>query len=594
MKASSLLLFALSVLGAVAEPTVVPTMEPSIEPTLEPYVQKFDIVGVLALVAFYLIVIGVGIWASKKQKADTAVELALAGRNFSGLMGIITMVATWVCGGYLYGTTQGIVTEGSGLAWTQAPWCYGVCFFIGGLLFCKKMREKEYITMFDPFSEKFKSWMVALLYIPACLGDIFWIAMALSTLGYCLSVLLGVSTVAAILLSAVCSCFLAFVGGMYSVAYTDVVQLVIMLICLFICIPFVATSEYVGDISKTKDIWLGSVASSDWGSWIDYALLMCLGGIPWQVYFQRVLSSKTVKDSQVMSMWSGIGAMICAIPPALMGIYATTVDWSQFPEVQSLVGKESSALSYIIKYLTPTFITYLGLGGIAAATLSTADGAYLASATVFTINVYKPLIRPKCSEKEITVVARIMMIVICICGTILAIVSDSVYNLWVLTSDLIYVMLFPQLLLTVYWPDCMNTYGSLVGYIVGAILRFGGGESTFGIPRFIPYPGWFPFRTVAVIVGIVLMLGVSIFFRYMIVTKGKKGWDFFGDYYKQLPVKTPDLSATPDSAATPADSGAAPAQPQAKAQAPASAPAPVPAPTANDTPAMKTIEVPQQ
>ena len=342
-------------------------------------------------------------------------------------------------------------------------------------------------------------------------------------------------------------------------AYTDVVQLVIMLICLFICIPFVATSPYVGDISQTKDIWLGSVAPGDWGSWIDSALLMCLGGIPWQVYFQRVLSSKTVKDSQVMSMWSGIGAMFCAIPPALMGIYATTVDWSQFREVQSLEGKESFALSYIIKYLTPTFIMYLGLGGIAAATLSTADGAYLASATVFTINVYKPLIHPKCSEKEITIVARVTMIIICVLGTILAIVSDSVYNLWVLTSDLIYVMLFPQLLLTVYWPNCMNTYGSLVGYIVGAILRFGGGEATFGIPQFIPYPAWFPFRTVAVIVGIILMLGVSVFFRHMIVTKGKKGWDFFGDYYKQLPVKTPDPSATPaESSVTPADSSVTP------------------------------------
>ena len=307
---------------------------------------------------------------------------------------------------------------------------------------------------------------------------------------------------------------------------------------------------------------------------------MCLGGIPWQVYFQRVLSSKTVKDSQVMSMWSGIGAMICAVPPALMGIYATTVDWSQFPEVQTLSGKESFALSYIIKYLTPTAVTYLGLGGIAAATLSTADGAYLASATVFTINVYKPLIRPKCSEKEVTVVARIMMIVICICGTILAIVSDSVYNLWVLTSDLIYVMLFPQLLLTVYWPNCMNTYGSLVGYIVGAILRFGGGEATFGIPQFIPYPAWFPFRTVAVIIGIILMLCVSLLFRHMIVTKGKKGWDFFGDYYKQLPVKTPDVSATPDSSATPADSSAAPA-------APVPAPVPAPAPTTT-TQAVKT------
>lgn len=515
--------------SAFAQETIAPTVAPTAEPE---WVNHFDWIGVIALICFYAIVIAVGVWASKKMKADTAVELALAGRNFSGFMGVITMVATWVCGGYLYGTTQTVVTPGSGLAWTQAPWCYAVCFFFGAILFAKKMREKEYITMFDPFSEKFKSWMVALLYLPACLGDVFWIGMALATLGACISVLLGVNTTVAILLSAVCSCFLAFIGGMYSVAYTDVVQLVMMFVCLIICIPFVGTSDYVhtDKIGEMKDVWLGHIDAADAGSWIDSALLMVLGGIPWQVYFQRVLSSKTVKDAKVMSYWSGVGALLCAIPAAIMGVYATTVNWSQFAEVKTLEGKESFALSYIIKYLTPKVISYLGLGGIAAATLSTADGAYLASATVFTVNVYKPLFRPKASEHEVTIVARITMIVICILGTILAITSTSVYDLWVMTSDLIYSLLFPQLLLVVYMPKYMNTYGSLVGFIVGAILRFGGGVDVFGIPPFFNYPHWLPFRTVAMLAALILEILVSLIFY-----KNQK-WDFLGDYKKTLPV----------------------------------------------------------
>ena len=510
-------------------------------PTPAPYVQHFDPIGVIALVAFYIIVLGVGIWASKKQKADTAVELALAGRNFSGLMGVITMVATWVCGGYLYGTTQGIVTEGSGLAWTQAPWGYAVCFFFGAILFASKMREKNYLTMFDPFSEKFKKWMVALLYLPACLGDVFWIAMALSTLGACLSVLLGVNAVVAILVSAVFSCVLAFIGGMYSVAYTDVVQLVIMFVCLFICIPFVGANEAVGDITENTSAWLGSIAAKDAGIWADSALLLMFGGIPWQVYFQRVLSSRSVKDAKIMSYWSGVGALLCAVPPAIMGIYGTTVDWSQFPEVGTLQGKESFALSYIIKYLTPKFVSYMGLGGIAAATLSTADGAYLASATVFTINVYKPLFHPKASEKEITIVARITMIVICVLGTILAITSDSVYDLWVLTSDFIYALLFPQLLLVIYCKK-VNTYGSLMGFLVGAFLRFGGGQ-IFNLPKFLPYPDWFPFRTLAMLCALLVEYLVSALFYQKIVVEGKKNWDFMGDYKTELAVKESDKPA---------------------------------------------------
>ena len=579
MKAGLSLMIALSIVASVFGEEV-----PSVTelPTDAPeYHTKFDWVGVLALVFFYAIVIGVGIWASKKQKADNAVELALAGRSFSGFMGVVTMVATWVCGGYLYGTTQGIVTPGSGLAWTQAPWCYAVCFFFGALIFVKKMRSREYITMFDPFSEKFKNWMVALLYLPACLGDIFWIGMALATLGACLSVLLGVSSSVAIIISAVCSCFLAYVGGMYSVAYTDVVQLVMMFVCLYICLPFVITSKDVGDISTTKDIWLGSIAPGDAGAWMDSALLMIFGGIPWQVYFQRVLSSKTVKDAQIMSIWSGVGAFLCAIAPAVMGMYATTVDWSKFPEVGSLEGKESTALSYVLKYLTPDAVTYLGLGGIAAATLSTADGAYLASATVFTVNVYKPLFHKKASDHETTVVARITMIVICVLGTILALTSNSVYALWVLTSDLIYVMLFPQLLLVLYCGNTVNTYGSLVGFLLGAILRFGGGEATFNIPQFIPYASWIPFRTLAMIVALVSEYLVSLLFKHMIVTKGKKEWDFFGDYTAQLPVgKEMKTENDPQTEEKPVETKPVTETSVAPVATPAATPATVPATTA--------------
>lgn len=112
-----------------------------------------------------------------------------------------------------------------------------------------------------------------------------------------------------------------------------------MFICLYICIPFVATSEYVGDATKTSDVWLGSIQAADIGSWADSALLMIFGGIPWQVYFQRVLSSRSVKDARTMSMWSGVGALLSAVAPALMGVYATTGDWSQFPEVGTLKGR---------------------------------------------------------------------------------------------------------------------------------------------------------------------------------------------------------------------------------------------------------------
>ena len=60
------------------------------------------------------------------------------------------------------------------------PNCY---FREGGLFFAKKMRQGGYVTMLDPYEQKYGKPIAGLLYIPALLSDIFWTASILSALG---------------------------------------------------------------------------------------------------------------------------------------------------------------------------------------------------------------------------------------------------------------------------------------------------------------------------------------------------------------------------------------------------------------------------
>ena len=48
------------------------------------------------------------------------------------------------------------------------------------------------------------------------------------------------------------------------------------------------------------------------------------GGIPWQVYFQRILSSDSAAHAQALSFIASIGCMVMAIPSILIGAIATT------------------------------------------------------------------------------------------------------------------------------------------------------------------------------------------------------------------------------------------------------------------------------
>lgn len=58
------------------------------------------------------------------------------------------------------------------------------------------------------------------------------------------------------------------------------------------------------------------------GYYIDLMLVLIFGGIPWQVYFQRVLSAKTEKSAMYLSYIAAIGCFLAGIPPIIIGAIA--------------------------------------------------------------------------------------------------------------------------------------------------------------------------------------------------------------------------------------------------------------------------------
>ena len=124
------------------------------------------------------------------------------------------------------------------------------------------------------------------------------------------------------------------------------------------------------------------------------------------------------------------------------------------------------------------------------------------------------------SDKELIWVIRISIFLVGALSTVMALTIKSIYGLWALCSDLVYVILFPQLLCAIYVPF-VNTCGSLTAFISGIILRFGGGEALIGLPPFIKYPlyddklkkQFFPFRTLAMLVSLIMLIAVSYLYQ---------------------------------------------------------------------------------
>lgn len=476
--------------------------------------------GLIMVILFYLLIFAVGIWASNKAKHESADSFLLAGRNLPLWIAMLTMAATWLGGGYINGTAE--AAGSSGLVWVQAPWGYGLSLIIGGLFFAKKMRRFQFRTMLDPLAQRFGEKATGLFFIPAVLGEIFWTAAILTALGTTFSVIIGLDTQTSIIVSAAIAIVYTTIGGLWSVAYTDIIQLGLIIMGLFLVLPFLLNS--IGGIDTLWDIYqkeFGSNASlipdrkgmgDYFWNWLDIGLLLIFGGIPWQVYFQRVLAAKDEKTAMWLSIFAGFICIVVAIPAAVVGMAGAVTDWAAI----GLDGPENAAslLPYVFQNLTPGFVALIGLGAIAAAVMSSIDSSMLSASTLAVWNVYKPLFKPNLNSASLKKMIQRSIIIVGTAATLLSLKVESVYALWYLCSDFVYCLLFPALVTALFDPKA-NRIGAIAGFGVAAILRFGGGDPTLGLPILLPYPMieegmvLFPFRTLSMISGLVTIVVIS-------------------------------------------------------------------------------------
>ncbi|XP_041700493.2 high-affinity choline transporter 1-like [Coregonus clupeaformis] len=506
--------------------------------------------GIVAIVIFYLLILAVGIWAAWKNKnsgvsegQDRSETIMVGGRDIGLFVGGFTMTATWVGGGYINGTAEYVYLPDFGLAWAQAPFGYALSLVIGGLFFAKPMRSRGYVTMLDPFQQIYGKRMGGLLFIPALMGEIFWSAAILSALGATLSVIVDIDINMSVVISALIAIFYTLVGGLYSVAYTDVVQLFCIFLGLWVSVPFALSNPAVSSISVTaKDAvyqtpWLGKIDSADTWMWIDNFCLLMLGGIPWQVYFQRVLSASSATYAQVLSFIAAAGCLVMAVPSVLIGAIGASTDWNQ-TTYGAIPPKEKDQsdmiLPIVLQHLCPPWISFFGLGAVSAAVMSSADSSILSASSMFARNIYQLAFRQSATDREIVWVMRITIFVFGALATAMALLTGTVYGLWYLSSDLVYVIIFPQLL-SVLFIKGTNTYGSVAGYVFGLLLRIGGGEPYLKLPPFIYYPGWvqqekihhltgdveyfiqqrFPFKTVSMLASFLGNVAFSYLLKYL-------------------------------------------------------------------------------
>nr|CAG5880806.1 unnamed protein product [Menidia menidia]CAG5882164.1 unnamed protein product [Menidia menidia] len=214
-----------------------------------------------------------------------------------------------------------------------------------------------------------------------------------------------------------------------------------------------------------------------------------------------------------------------------------------------------SILPIALQFLTPAYISVIGIGAVAAAVMSSMDSALLSSASLFSSNIYKNIIRkqltlilvlvllplcppPQASDYEMQWVIRISVVVVGLGGTALTFLDNSVLVFWLVGVDMSYTIMFPQLVCVLFF-KVSNGYGASVGYMLAFLVRVLSGEPLMGLPPAIKFPGcrpdkegkmtqYFPFRTLIMLVSLVSILLFS-WLASIVFNKGllSEKWDVF-------------------------------------------------------------------
>jgi high affinity choline transporter 7 len=216
------------------------------------------------------------------------------------------------------------------------------------------------------------------------------------------------------------------------------------------------------------------------------------------------------------------------VPPLLMGVAAVNYPWSS-ANAARLRMYPAETLPLLLAHAVPPVVAMLGLAAIVGAVTSSFSSSILSAGSMFSWNGLKRLVWPALSPASLRRVIRLSILMFGAIATVLALKVQSVQALWFFTSDLVFVLLFPQLVCALFDRQ-VNRIGSMTAFITSLLLRAGGGEPLLGLPHFIPYPeicsrllsgapaDWydaqtgamlFPFKTVAAAAGLAILLFVS-------------------------------------------------------------------------------------
>lgn len=251
-----------------------------------------------------------------------------------------------------------------------------------------------------------------------------------------INVVTGVDFKVAAIITTVVVILYTMIGGFSSVTATNIMHVLFitvgMTIAMFIIVSNSAVGGFGALFEKARAVTDKSGNSLDLLSMTKVGLPTIIGYIA--MYFmtfptgqeivQTYCSAKDAKSAKVGSLIAGTLSAVYAIVPAIIGLVGYV-----YIDGYAAAGPQKNALAQATITFAPAVIAGIVLAAVVAATMSSASGNMIGTATMFTNDIFRPYINKgvKDDNKEVWI-SRVTMLVVGVVGLIVAITASNIIN----------------------------------------------------------------------------------------------------------------------------------------------------------------------
>jgi SSS family transporter len=423
------------------------------------------------VVAYLLVTIAIGLLAARR--VHNPKDFMVAGRSLPLYMNVATVFATWFGAETVLSVSATFAKDGlSGIP--GDPFGASVCLVIAALLFARLFYRLNLLTIGDFYKQRYGKGVEVLTSLAIVLSYLGWTSAQLTALGLVIHVLSGsaVDLSTAILLGAGVVLVYTIFGGMWSVAFTDLFQTIVILIGLTL------VAFLVGDLAGGAGKVISQAAAdgkfaffpseaAGWWAMAGAFFAFAFGSIPQQDVFQRMTSAKDENTAVRGTIMGGLIYFCFAFVPIFIAYAAVVAD----PGVSKLFEAEDAReiqriLPDLVLGKMPLWAQVMFFGALLSAILSTASGALLAPSSLFTENVLRPF-APRLGEKQFLLLLRVILVTFTTGALLFALNSKS--TMYEMVQNAYNVTLsgaFVPLVAGAFWRRA-TTQGALLSIVLG-------------------------------------------------------------------------------------------------------------------------------